>query len=228
MISRQCAAMKNRSWRDSFLLFKAFLPLALILLMTACFSGPARDWPWLGRNSEAARPAERQTQAPGTVTGPVARQDRPLAVLIRDESERETIRLAAIVNEALAQHGFRPDATASTVLVIRFDRPRTMSARSRPGVGIYGRGGSSGTSDLGLSIEIPLGRGPAPPPPARHEIIAELEAGAGNVIWRDGAAMDAPASAEIDASVARELLGRIIVKLARESDRQEEKGRRGG
>lgn len=224
--------MKIRPPPNYPLSFKAFLPLALFVVLTACSSGPARDWPWLGRGSEAALPADRPPARPETKTtgndlAPGARQDRALAVRIRDESDRETIRLVAFVNEALSQHGFRPDATASSVLVIRFDRPRTMSAGSRPGVGIYGRGGSSGASDLGLSIEIPLGRGPPPPPPARHEIIAELEAGAGNVIWKERAAMDAPTSAELDASVARELIGRIVVRLARESERQEGKVRKG-
>ncbi len=197
----------------------SFLPvwavLAGALLLGACSGTPIHDWPWIGRGTPDG-------EGTGADASPVARPEagRAVALRIRDESERESLRIAAIANDVLAQHGFRPDGTARAVLVLRFDRPRTLSAPGRPAVGIFGRGGSSGTSDIGVSIELPVGRGPAPAPPARHEVIAELETQSGKVVWRERAAKDAPAAAEIDSLLARELIGRVIERLRREADRQ--------
>lgn len=207
-----------------------FLPRLVLLAgvlsaLAACGGGMIRDWPWSPVNGGAGRagapPAAGTTD---TIAEPAVR-GRAIALRVRDESERETVRLTALANEVLSQRGFRPDSTASAVLVLRVDRPRNLTAPGRPPIGIYGRGGSSGDTNLGLSIELPLGRGRVEPPQGRHEIIAELETGAGKVVWNERAATDAPVAPEIDARVARELLGRIVEKLAREDARQQHGGR---
>ena len=155
--------------------------------------------------------------SPPTAQRP-ARGLAAVAVRIHDEDEEESKRIAAFANEALSRHGIRPDATASATLFLRFDRPRTLSAPSKPRVGVVGRGGSSSRADIGLSIQIPLGRGDAPPPPAKHELAAELETAPGHVAWRDRTAMDGIPGARIDPRVARELIERVVTRLARAAE----------
>lgn len=180
-------------------------------LLAGCARGLIPDWPWGGgrETPQSAVPAGR----------PAA--DRAINVRIRDEDERGTLRLTAIANEVLTRHGFRPDGTAEATLVLRLDRPRSLAARGGPGVGVFGSGGSSGTTNLGLAIEIPLRRGESPPAISRHELIAELENAAGKVVWRETAVRDAAATAEIDPAVSRELLERIVARLAAQAARQD-------
>ncbi|MQA65440.1 MAG: hypothetical protein GEU76_06020 [Alphaproteobacteria bacterium] len=185
------------------------LALALLALAPACSGAGLSFWPFRGSDTgkEPAPAAARPT------TGL-----RAVAVRVRQEDEKAALRIAALANEALTRHGIRPEATAPNVLFLRFERPRTLQSRAGPKVGIVGRGGSSSETDLGLAIQIPLDGKPPPPQPARHEVFAELENGVGNVIWRGRAVKDAVPTAEIDNSVARDLIERVVARLARETD----------
>jgi hypothetical protein len=185
------------------------LSLAFLATVPACSGVGLSFWPFNGggESEEPAPAAARPT------TGLQA-----VAVRVREEDERAALRIAALANEALTRHGIRPEATAPNVLFLRFERPRTLQSRAGPKVGIVGRGGSSSETDLGLAIQIPLDGKPPPPQPARHEVFAELENGAGNVIWRGRAVKDAVPTAEIDNSVARDLIERVVARLARETN----------
>jgi hypothetical protein len=189
--------------------FRRCLPVVPILLALALGACSTQDL--FGRGG-APEPADANA-APRSVA-PVRTGLVAIAVRVRQEDEVAAQRIAAWANEALSRYGFRPDSTAPATLFLSFERPRTLSARSGPNVGIVGQGGSSSHANIGLSIQIPLGRGEAAPPPAKHEILAELETAPGKVVWRKRAAMDAVPAAEIDPPVARALIGRVIAALA--------------
>jgi hypothetical protein len=184
------------------------LALTFLAVVPACSGKGLSFWPFGGQ---------------GEVEDPTPAAARPaaglqaVAVRVRQEDEKAALRIAALANEALTRHGIRAEATAPHVLFLRFERPRTFESRSGPKVGIVGRGGSSSETDLGLAIQIPLDGKPPPPQPARHEISAELENGAGNVIWRGRAVKDAVPTAGIDTAVLRDLIERIVATLARET-----------
>ena len=183
------------------------LALACLAVVPAC-SGSS-FWPF-GGDGETEAPPPAAAARPDAVL-------QAVAVRIRQEDEKTALRIAAVANDALMRHGIRPEATAPQVLFLRFDRPRTLESSSGPKVGIVGRGGSSSETDLGVAIQIPLGGKPPPPPPARHEVVAELESGAGNIIWRRHAVKDAVPAAGINTAVLRDLIERIISALARET-----------
>ncbi len=185
------------------------------LLIGACSGGPIAGWPWQGRTGAAGDGNDVLAMARPRAEG------REISVRVIDGNETETARIVAFANDILSHQGFRPSATAPAVLVLRFNRPKSLSSRSGPGVGVYGRGGSSGSTNLGISIEIPVGRGRAAPESGRHELSARLETGNGKTVWQDYAVTDAVVSSEIDAAVARRLIGRIVEKLAGESAKQD-------
>jgi hypothetical protein len=188
------------------------ISVLVALLVGACSGGPIAEWPWQNRSG-----AGDDVQA---MARPRA-EGRDISVRVVDENESEAARIIAFANEILSHQGFRPSATAPAVLVLQFNRPKSLSTRSGPGVGVYGRGGSSGSANVGIAIEIPVGRGRSAPATGRHELSARLETAAGKTVWKDYAVADAAVTTEIDAAVARRLIGRIVEKLARESATQD-------
>lgn len=185
------------------------LLMACLAMVPACSGTGFPFWPF-GRNGETeARPVTAALRRAAAL--------QAVAVRVRQEDEKATLRIAALANDVLTRHGIRPEATAPLVLFLRFERPRITEARSGPKVGIVGRGGSSSETDLGLAIQIPLDGKPPPSPPARHEVVAELESGAGNIIWRGRAVKDAVPETGINTVLLRDLIERVIAALARET-----------
>ena len=63
-----------------------------------------------------------------------------IAIRVRNEDDATAARIAAWANEALTRNGFRPDSTAPATLLLSIDRPRSLSARSGPNVGVVAQG----------------------------------------------------------------------------------------
>ncbi|MGE0761224.1 MAG: hypothetical protein AB7O38_29700 [Pirellulaceae bacterium] len=185
------------------------LALTFLALVPGCSGTGVSFWPFGSHGETEAPPRAAATRSALGV--------QAVAVRVRQEDENTALRIAALANDVLTRHGIRPEATAPHVLFLRFERPRMVESRASPKVGLVGRGGSSSETDLGLSIQIPLDGKPPPPHPARHELVAELESGAGNVIWRGRAVTDAVPTAGIDLAVLRGLAERVVAALARET-----------
>ncbi len=133
-----------------------------------------------------------------------------VAVRVRGEDERNTLRIAALANDALRRGGIWPDETAPLTLYLTFTRPHVVTERDRPDVSVLGRGGSSSKAEFGLAIELPFGDGPAPSPPVPHVLIATLESGGGETVWHAKATTDAvPGSGE------RAALRRLVEAVAK-------------
>lgn len=190
------------------MLLRRALPLTLVLTLALVVSACAgQDFFGTGGRAASDAPPRDAVTAPRVSLAAIA-------IRVRNEDDATAARITAWANEALTRHGFRPDSTAPATLLLSIDRPRSLSARSGPNVGVVAQGGSSSHANIGLSIQIPLGRGDSAPPPAKHEILAEFETAPGKVVWRKRSAMDAVPAADIDPEVARTLIGRVIAALA--------------